>query len=395
MNFKVQWSGRGLAYTPAEIQTVVRVMKKADPLTQGPFLSGFEKKFSEQHQRIPCFGVTNCAHALELCAVLSRIGPGDEVIIPAHTYCASAIPFGRTGAKIVWADIDPKTWVVCAKSIHKLLTKKTKVIVAVHLYGLMADMVAIRSLAKKNNCLVVEDCAQALGASLKGQKAGTLGDFGCFSFHAQKNITTLGEGGALLVKSKKLNPLVPGLRHNGHAPFKVGRPHYWIPAMTNVDRDLPGIWPFNFSLGEVQAALANKLLDRVSAITSVRKKRALRFRAALAEFPELVFQKIPNGYESAWHLLPARYDGGPRQRTRDELISLMAYKYKIKCIVQYCPLYRYSLFQKFGLSGHNCLNTDYFYDRMISFPFSPCMKEQDFRYVIRCLRESLFILRKK
>jgi dTDP-4-amino-4,6-dideoxygalactose transaminase len=165
--------------------------------------------------------------------------------------------------------------------------------------------------------------------------------------------------------------------------------------MTNVDRDLSDIWPFNFSLGEVQAALAGKLLDRIPAITEARKKRALIFRGELADFPELVFQKIPEDFESAWHLLPARYEGRTSHRHRDQLISLMAYRFKVKCIVQYYPLYRYPLFRKFGFSQNNCLQTDRLYDNMISFPFSPWMSERDFWYVIRSLQESLTLLRKK
>ena len=132
------------------------------------------------------FGLTSAASALELMAVLSKLGPGDEVIIPSHTYCVSAIPFGRTGAKIVWADIEPETFVISAQDIQKKITNKTKMVVVVHLYGLACDMEQIVKICKTNNLELVEDCAQALGAKYKGKQVGSFGDYACFSLHAQK-----------------------------------------------------------------------------------------------------------------------------------------------------------------------------------------------------------------
>ena len=106
----------------------------------------------------------------------------------------------------------------------------------------------------------MEDCAQAPGASINGQKVGTFGDFGCFSFHGAKNMTTLGEGGMLTVKSDVDAALVPGIRHNSVRPFTGERDRYWVPAMSNVDLDIDGVWPNNFCLGEAQCALGSELL---------------------------------------------------------------------------------------------------------------------------------------
>jgi perosamine synthetase len=392
-NFKINWSGRALDYTQDEIDTVVEVMRRADPLTQGRHLAAFEARFAQYHGGAACFGVTNCAHALELSAVLSRLGPGDEVIMPAHTYCASAIPFGRTGATLVWADIDARTWVISAESVRERLTPRTKAIVVVHLYGLMAEMDKIAAIAAEHGCILVEDCAQSLGAEYRGRKAGEFGDYGCYSFHAQKNLTTLGEGGALRVKSVETARLVPGLRHNGHIGYPADREHFWQPAMTNVDVDLSGVWPFNYSLGEAQCALATKMLDRIDAINAERGKRGREFRAALADFPELVFQHIPDECKHAWHLLPARYDGSAWGKTRDDLLALMAYDYGVKFIVQYYPLYRYPLFQKMGFGAHACPETDRFFDHMVSIPFHVWMSDADFSFMIDSTRQALTRLR--
>jgi perosamine synthetase len=199
----------------------------------------------------------------------------------------------------------------------------------------------------------------------------------------------------LRVRSAETARLVPGLRHNGHVGFPATREHYWQPAMTNVDQDLPGVWPFNYSLGEAQAALGAKMMDRIDAINDTRARRGERFRAALADFPELVFQRIPAGARSAWHLLPARYDGQAFGRNRDDLIARMAYVHGVKFIVQYYPLYRYPLFQKAGFGGHHCPETDRFFDHMVSIPFHQWMPEGDFQTMIECTREALTFLRKK
>lgn len=392
MDFKINWSGRAIDYTNEEIAAVVEVMKTGDPQTQGKYLKKFESDFAEFVGSPHCFGVTNCTHALELIADLTRLGPEDEVIIPGHTYCASAIPFGRTGAKLKWADIDPETFLVSLNSIKALTTKKTKAIVVVHLYGKICDMSAIAQFAKENGIYLIEDVAQAIGATQNGKRAGSFGDFAAFSFHGQKNVTTMGEGGVLVVKDPQLAKLVPGLRHNGHVSFP-NQSRYWIPAMTNIDLDMVGIWPHNFSLTEAQAALGSVLLRRVDSLNKERRKRAIRFQEALQEFPELKFQKEGIEGEHVYHLLPAWYDGTKTGKTRDDLLNLLSTKYAVKAIVQYYPLYRYDLFKKMNLGEARCPQTDFFFDRMVSFPFHLWMSDADFNYLIQSVQSALTELR--
>lgn len=393
--FTLPWSGRGMDYTEEDIQVVVEAMRHADPLTQGPMLREFEKQFSEYLGGTSAFGVSSCTAALELAAILTRVGPGDEVIIPAHTYCATAIPFAKTGAKTVWADIDPDTRLVSAETIAPKVTSKTKVVVVVHLYGLAAPMDDIMALAGEEGFLVVEDCAQAIGASYNGRKVGTIGHFGCFSFHAQKNMTTLGEGGMLTVKSPETAQLVPGLRHNGHRPYTGERERYWLPAMVDVDFDIEGVWPYSFCVGEVQCALGINLLKRLDEINEQRFRQARHIIEALEEYPELSFQRIPPGSTHVYHLLSARYDGQKYGKTRDDLIELLAFKYRIQAIVQYYPLYRYPLFIRAGFGEANCPNTDYFYDNMLSLPFYPWFSDEQFDYLIKGVKGALHALRQR
>ena len=390
--FIVDWSGRALDYSQEDINAVIECMKNSDPLTQGKYLKTFESEFSKYLGVANTFATSNCTNALHIIAQLCNLKKDDEVIIPAHTFCATAIPFGSTGAKIVWADIDPDTFLISPDSIQNLITKKTKVIVPVHLYGLMADMDNIMKIARDNSCLVVEDAAQALGAEFNCQKAGSIGDFGVFSFHGQKHITTLGEGGALAVKSDKFARLIPGLRHNGVRPFD-SQENYWTPAMSNVDLDIEGVWPFNYCLGEPQCALASSLLKKLDSMNEIRAVRAKKFKDALADYPELQFQLVPPNRKHAYHLLPARYIG--KTVTSHDFIKKMAFKYNVKVIVQYYPLYRYPLFKKMGFGSANCPNTDKFFDNMVSFPFHLWMSEQNFNYMIESTIKTLQELRKK
>lgn len=172
-------------HTEQEIEVMLRVARGGNyavGVPGGPENDKFEKAFSEKMGSADAVSVNTCSSALELAAVLSGMGPGDEVIIPAHTFVATAVPMGRTGATIRWADIDPDTRVVSVDSIRSLVNERTRAVVAVHLYGLPADMEAITVLAAEHDLIVIEDCAQANGASIHGKRVGTFGDFGCFSF---------------------------------------------------------------------------------------------------------------------------------------------------------------------------------------------------------------------
>lgn len=391
---RINWSGRGHNYTEDDIAAVVEVMRSGDPLTQGARLKTFEVDFSERvASGQACFGMTNCAHTLEMAAILSGIGPGDEVILPGHTYCASAIPFARTGAALKWADIEPDTFLVSARTIEPLITERTKAIVVVHLYGMIIpDIEAIAELAKDRGLILVEDCAQSLGATWNGRAGGTFGDFGCYSFHAQKNITTLGEGGMLTVHDPETAKLVSGLRHNGHRPFE-NQTAYWKPAMADVHTDLDGQWPHNYSLGEAQAALGSSLLKRLPELTEARRARARAFRDAMSLYDELVFQTVAAPEQHSHHLMAARYDPPRSGVSNDDLIRALSEEYGIKVIVQYYPLYRYDLFAKNGFGAADCPETDRFFDNMVSFPAHIEMSDDDFAYMIESTRAVLAKLR--
>ena len=389
--FRIPFSGRAHQYTDAEISLVADVMKQAEPLTQGHYLHAFEDSFKQYAHVEYAFALSNATVGLELVAQLCKFKEGDEVVIPSHTFTSSAYPFIKAGARIVWADIDLDTRVVSAKTIEPCITPKTRAVVVPHLYGYGADMPEIVALAKRSDVLVVEDAAQAMGVLIDGKMAGSFGDFGVYSFHSHKNISTLGEGGMLTLKDSNMAQIVPMLRHNGHANFLFEQTDYWIPAMGNVDLpelDCEPLWPTNCCIGEVECALGEKLIDRVDAINAQKRQRALAFIDALKEYPELIFHREQSTRHN-YHLLSARL----RHNYRDAFIRRMANEHQIQCVVQYYPLNRYPFYQKLGFAKASCPNADLFFDNMVSFPFHHSLTDIQIDQMLSASQETLKYLK--
>jgi dTDP-4-amino-4,6-dideoxygalactose transaminase len=380
-------------YTEAEIEAVVNVMRNAEVQTQGDYMRKFEADFKAYTGANHAFAVDNCTNALRLAAILCNLKPGDEVIVPGYTFSATAIPFGYTGAQLVFADIDPERWTIDPKDIEKKITPRTKVIVAVHLLGMPVDMPAVMDVARRHNLRVIEDCAQAPGASINGQKVGSFGDFGCFSFHGAKNITTLGEGGVLTVKSDADAALVPGVRHNGIRPFPAGRERYWVPAMTNVDIDIANVWPNNFSIGEAQCALGSELLKTLDQSNDTTIAQANKLRVALADIPELAYAEIPDGYRHIFHQFVLHFDGSAFGKNRNDLLDFLTTEAGVRAIVQYYPLYRYPLFQKLGAGGYDCPVLDDWWDNSFSIPWWIGMPDETLDYLVDSLKAGIAALK--
>jgi dTDP-4-amino-4,6-dideoxygalactose transaminase len=265
--------------------------------------------------------------------------------------------------------------------------------VIVHLYGYVCDFRKIINFCKKKNIKIIEDCAQSLGAEIGKKKAGTLGDFACYSFHAQKNITTLGEGGMLCVKKNSLALKVPGLRHNGHCDFKFERKNYWKPAMGNLDLDIKNKWPYKFTLSEIQCGAGIVMMKKLDRLNDLRINRAKKFIKSLKKFGELNFNKSFTGKRHVYHLLSAYYKPS-KKINRNNLIQKLYEVCSIKCAVQYYPLYKYPLFKKMGFHKSQCPNTEKFYNNMISFPFHIWMTNKQFNYMISSLKKVLINLRR-
>ena len=380
MNFKIPFSGRGHAYVESEIEAVIEAMHAPLSLTQSKYKDEFEKSFSDYAGSKYSFAVNTATSALELSAQICQFKNDDEVIIPSHTYTSSAYPFLKAGAKIIWADIDLQTRVVTKETIEACLTKNTRAIVVPHLYGFGAQIDEIVELVEGMNIVVVEDAAQSLGVRLDTRMTGTFADFGVFSFHSHKNMTTLGEGGMITTNDSKYKELIPMLRHNGHCGFNFERENYWQPAMGNVDLpilDNEPIMPSNYCLGEVECAIGIELLKRIDQLNDQKRKRAIYFIDAMQDFDQLEFHRVDNDRHN-YHLLVAMDKSGKR----DSFIRKMAFDERIQCVVQYYPLNRYDLYQKLGYGEANCPNADRFFDNMISFPFQHMLTDSELDQII-------------
>ena len=388
MHFKITFSGRAHKYTQEEKDVIFEAIENAVPLTQGKYQNEFQDKFSKYIGSEYCFAVNNATAALEMSAQLCQFKDGDEFICPSHTFTASAYPFIKKGATPVWADIESDTRVVSLNTIKKCITPNTKAVVVVHLYGfIIPDILDIAKYCKENNILLIEDVAQAMGTKINNKMAGTYGDFGVFSFHSHKNMTTLGEGGMLVVNDKKYANIIAMLRHNGHCGWDIERSNYWTPAMGNVD--LPRLndeylMPNNYCLGEVECALGTKLLDRLDEINSQKRVRAIKFIEEFSDSNLLSFHKVDT-IEHNYHLLVATVN----DNKRDEFLQKISEDKLIQCVVQYYPLNRYDLYEKLGFGEADCPNADKLFDNMVSFPFHHMMSDEDFDYMLKSTKEVL------
>jgi perosamine synthetase len=183
-------------------------------VTQGPLTEEFENVVAERHRAKHAIATTSATAALHLSTAALRLGPGDEVVVPAFTWITSANAAEYVGARTVFADVSPETFNVDPASLEAAITPETRAIVAVHLFGLSADMDAILEIARRHHLVVIEDAACAIGTTYNGVPVGVIGDLGCFSFHPRKVVTT-GEGGMVTTNSDDLAERVRVLRNHG------------------------------------------------------------------------------------------------------------------------------------------------------------------------------------
>ena len=233
-----------------DISAVVKVLESG-MLVQGKEVEELELLFSNYFNISASSLVSNGTSSLHLALVALGIGPGDEVIIPALSYVATANVVELVGATCVFVDTHPRYFNIDENKIESKITSKTKAIIPVHEFGLCANMIQIIEIAKKHNLFVIEDAACALGATLNGQLAGTFGDFGSFSFHPRKAITS-GEGGLLITSNLKNDKIIKTLRNHGIE--NGSNPMNFINA------------GFNYRLTDIQAALLKRQFKRFSKI---------------------------------------------------------------------------------------------------------------------------------
>ncbi len=279
-------------------------------VTQGPMTRRFEELFAGRHQVPHALAVTSCTAALHLSALALGLGPGDEVLVPAFTWVTSAHCAEYVGARAVFVDVSPDTYNLDPQALEAAVTPRTKAIVAVHLFGLAAEMDQIMAVARKHRLGVIEDAACAVGTTYKGQPVGSLGDLGCFSFHPRKVITT-GEGGMVVSRDPALAKKVACLRNHGgvgHPGTQEARPY---------QMGLFEVLGFNLRLSDIQAAVGVAQMAKLDGLLAERRRHAQRYHQLLSAVEELALPVEPPGCGHTYQSFVVRVrKGGMRRRNQ-------------------------------------------------------------------------------
>ena len=259
-------------------------------VVQGPYVAEFERKFSEYTRAPHSVATSSCSTALQIAMVALGVGPGDEVIVPGFTWVATANVVAERGATPVFCDVDLATYNVDVAQVAALVTRRTVGIVPVHLFGLSADLDPILELARSKGLWVVEDAACSLGGWYRGRHTGTFGDYGTFSFHPRKSITT-GEGGMLTTARDDLAELARSLRDHGASKSDFQR-HQENGSFLLSDYERIG---FNYRLTDIQGALGSTQMDRLEVILEGRRRVAARYDGELADLGWLRTPAVSDG----------------------------------------------------------------------------------------------------
>lgn len=262
-------------------------------ITQGPKVKEFEQMFAARHEVKHALAVSNCTTALHLALIALGIGPGDEVIIPAFTWVATANAVVYCGATPVFVDIDPVTFNIDSSKLKEKITGRTKAIIPVHLFGLCADVDQIKEIAP--HIKIVEDGACAAGAALNEKPAGSLGDIGCFSFHPRKSITT-GEGGMLTTNSDELAERLNRLRNHGASISEEER-HKGPKPYILPEFDIVG---YNYRMTDLQGAIGVAQLKKLDAFIEEREWWATFYNDVFAKVPWLRTPVYDDKYRHGW-----------------------------------------------------------------------------------------------
>ena len=271
-------------------------------LVQGPKVNEFESKWSNFTKSHNSIAVTSCTTALHLSLAALGFGPDDEAIVPAFTWISTANVVEHLGGKVIFCDIDPLTFNIDVNQIERLISKKTKAILPVHLFGLSADMDPINEIAKKYNLWVVEDAACGFGSKYKNQHVGTIGDTGCFSFHPRKAITT-GEGGMVTTSNDDLADKIRCLRDHGATMSDLQR-HLGSKPYLLADHPEAG---FNQRMTDIQAALGSVQMDRAEEIIAERQRLAKIYDSAFSELSWLRTPETEEDYEHGYQSYPCMF----------------------------------------------------------------------------------------
>lgn len=360
-----------------DIQAVAEVMR-SDFITTGPKADKFEQEVAEYTGANYAVAVSNGTAALHLACLAAGIQPGDEVITTAMTFAASANCVLYCGGRPVFADIDPITYNIDPKDLRRKITSRTKAVIPVHFTGQPCRMDEIHQLAEEYGLTVIEDGAHALGAAYKGKKIGGLSQMTTFSFHPVKPITT-GEGGMVVTNDERLYRRLKLLRSHG------------ITREEDLMEKNEGGWyyeqlelGYNYRMTDIQAALGSSQLKKLDRFIAKRREIADTYSRAFAAEPDMILPSVIPEAESGWHL----YVIQAAKRDRKEVYDALR-KAGLNINVHYIPVYHHPYYRNHGYADVFCSNAEQLYQRMVSLPIFPALKEEEQEYVIDVVKKAV------
>ena len=349
-------------------------------LTTGSYVSEFESQFADYLNLDYAVGLTSCTAALHLTLLALGIGQGDEVITTPMTFIATATAILHTGARPVFVDVEPDTALIDPNKIERTITKKTKGIIPVHLYGQMSDMKKIKQLADKYKLKIIEDSAHCIEGERDGVRPGQLGDVACFSFYATKNITS-GEGGAVATNNKNLAEKIRLLRQHGMskeaADRYTGNYQHWDMLECG--------WKYN--MDNIKAALLLPQLSKIDTLWQKRKDLYQKYINYLKDIPEIDYPKIAFNSKSAYHLFTIWVD----KNQRDAILQKMG-QYGIGVAVNYRAIHLLTYFKKrFRFKKGDFPIAEDIGDKTLSLPFYSKLQDHEIDYIIKSIKEGISV----
>ncbi|MCE1227557.1 MAG: DegT/DnrJ/EryC1/StrS family aminotransferase [Geobacteraceae bacterium] len=347
-------------------------------LTTGPKVAAFELRLAEYLGHGHVVGLTSCTAALHLALLRYGIGPGDEVITTAMTFCATATAIIQAGATPILVDVCPQSALLRPEDAEKAITPKTKAIIPVHLYGRMVDMRGFAELAQRHNLIIIEDAAHCIEGQRDGIRPGQLGHAACFSFYATKNITC-GEGGALVCHTEEDATWYRSARHHGISKNAASR---YTGTYQHWDMEMMG-WKYN--MDDIQAALLVNQIDRIDTYRSRRQAIEERYRNLLANAKGITLVEPVKDLEiSSHHLFTVLLHPNI---SRDHVL-LQLQENGIGCAVNYRAVHTLKYFKEtFGFKAENFPVANDIGNRTISLPLYPKLLDNEIDYIASVLCE--------
>lgn len=371
--------------TDADIKAVTDCLK-SDWLTTGPKVAEFEKAFAKKTGAREAVTFSNGTAALHAIMYAIDVKPGDEVILPAMTFAASANAVLYTGGKPIFADCEPGTLLLDPVDAARKITKKTKAILAVDFAGQPCDYLELRELATERKIKLLTDACHALGAQANNRSAGALADLTAFSFHPVKHITTA-EGGMVTGFEDSAMKRLRLFRNHGISTEFRERHEKGQTAYEMIDLG------FNYRLSDLQCALGISQLSRLDANVAKRNELAGVYDEALRDFTGVSPLERRSGVTHAFHLYVVRLDLAQWTVSRDELIQALRAE-GIGANVHYAPVYFHPYYQKLGYKKGSCPASEIAYAELVTLPLFPAMTATDVHDVVAAVKKLSGVYRK-